>query len=319
MDMTDLDIIASLVQDGRKSLRMVSRELGISLRKVQNRLKKLLEDEKVLEGFITEVSFAQFGFVPVFAAIRLRAGVSKEDAIKQLLKSLSHPFYLASCIGDFHLLVAFYAENVSSVWNEIGKARLPEVADLGVSMQLPGSEARFSPESLKRVDWRIIQSLRHQGRRDFAQVAEEIRISTKTVRRRFHRLQRAGLISVIPLTDANITSKKYHFCFLFVRLRGNVDADKFINQIKQELIEKGLIIYSKVTNMPFPRPIGTETLGDFHVRLSFHAWNLGAVDKAIETVRMKPEVKDLYFAITTSSSKYFPWIDQFIERQAKGD
>ena len=317
--MTDLDILASLLQDGRKSLRMVSRELGISLRKVQNRLKKLMEDEKVLIGFITQVGFGQFGFVTIFATIRLRTGVSKEDALQHLLKSLSYPFYLASCIGDFHLLVAFYAKNISDVWNEVRKARLPEVADLEVTMQLPGSEAKFLPKSLKKVDWRIIQSLRYQGRRDFAQVAKEVQRSTKTVRRKCRHLQREGLISVKPLTDANVTSKKYHFCFLFVRLRGNVDVEKFITQVRHELMEKDLIIYSKVTNTLFPRPLGTKTLGDFHVRLSFHAWNLGAVDKVIEAVRVKPEVKDLQFAITTRSYKYFPWIDQFIEGQVKGD
>jgi hypothetical protein len=47
----------------------------------------------------------------------------------------------------------------------IWKARLPEVTDLGITMQLQDDEASFLPKSVKRIDWRIIQSLRHQGRR----------------------------------------------------------------------------------------------------------------------------------------------------------
>jgi DNA-binding Lrp family transcriptional regulator len=57
--------------------------------------------------------------------------------------------------------------------------------------------------ALTPLDWKIIRALRGRARRSLGEVAKELRISTRTVRRRVERMADEGSIYVLPYVDAS--------------------------------------------------------------------------------------------------------------------
>jgi Lrp/AsnC family transcriptional regulator, regulator for asnA, asnC and gidA len=56
--------------------------------------------------------------------------------------------------------------------------------------------------ALDETDERIIEALNHDGRRPFTQIARELGINEATVRHRYARLVRRGVIQVVAISDA---------------------------------------------------------------------------------------------------------------------
>jgi DNA-binding Lrp family transcriptional regulator len=75
MDKLDDNIIKSLNENGRKSLRTISKELKVSLSTISNRIKKL-EEEKLIEGYIPIINLERAGF-DLTAVINLKIAHGK--------------------------------------------------------------------------------------------------------------------------------------------------------------------------------------------------------------------------------------------------
>jgi len=61
MDKLDNAIIKSLNENGRKSLRTVSKELKVSLSTIANRLKRM-ENIGIIERFVPVINYEKIGF-----------------------------------------------------------------------------------------------------------------------------------------------------------------------------------------------------------------------------------------------------------------
>ncbi|HUR67818.1 MAG TPA: AsnC family transcriptional regulator [Candidatus Thermoplasmatota archaeon] len=55
--------------------------------------------------------------------------------------------------------------------------------------------------TLSALDWRIVEAMRGNARRPLPEVADEISISAKTVKRRFERMAEEGSVLCVPLVD----------------------------------------------------------------------------------------------------------------------
>jgi Lrp/AsnC family transcriptional regulator for asnA, asnC and gidA len=57
-------------------------------------------------------------------------------------------------------------------------------------------------DALDELDERIIEALNHDGRRPFTQLAKELGVNEATIRHRYARLIRRGVIQVVAISDA---------------------------------------------------------------------------------------------------------------------
>ncbi len=71
---------------------------------------------------------------------------------------------------------------------------------------------------LDETDERIIEALNHDGRRPFTQIARELGVNEATVRHRYARLARRGVIQVVGISDA--LALGLVFAEVGVRVRG---------------------------------------------------------------------------------------------------
>jgi Lrp/AsnC family transcriptional regulator for asnA, asnC and gidA len=77
--------------------------------------------------------------------------------------------------------------------------------------------------ALDESDVRIIEELNEDGRRPFAEIARKIGLSEATVRNRFARLARRGVIQVVVLADA--IELGLVFAEIGIRIRGGTVAE----------------------------------------------------------------------------------------------
>lgn len=113
IDSTDLKLIKLLNEDAKKTLKELSREIGLSISAVKKRLEKL-EKLQVIKKYTVVVDHRKLG-LGLTAFLRLE--VDPKD-LKSLIQRLSH--YKEVCevhriTGDHNLLVKVRAKDIPSL------------------------------------------------------------------------------------------------------------------------------------------------------------------------------------------------------------
>ncbi|MEK6968136.1 MAG: Lrp/AsnC family transcriptional regulator [Nanoarchaeota archaeon] len=103
LDETDKQIINSLLQNSRLSLREIAKKTGISVATAMNRLKKL-ESSSLITGYTTKVDYEKAGFdIEVMIEIR----ISKGKLFEVENKIAIHPnvFAVYDVTGSFDCII----------------------------------------------------------------------------------------------------------------------------------------------------------------------------------------------------------------------
>jgi DNA-binding Lrp family transcriptional regulator len=103
MDKIDYDIIKSLNQNGRKSLRTISKELKISLSTVSNRLKRL-EQEGIILGYIPIISTEKIG-LDLAAVINLKITHGKLIETQKKISKDNHISAIYDITGEWDSVI----------------------------------------------------------------------------------------------------------------------------------------------------------------------------------------------------------------------
>jgi DNA-binding Lrp family transcriptional regulator len=103
MDKLDKDIIKSLNENGRKSLRTISKELKVSLSTVSNRLKKL-EEEGIVERYIPVINLEK-AELDLTAVINLKITHGKLIETQKRISKDSHISAIYDITGDWDSLI----------------------------------------------------------------------------------------------------------------------------------------------------------------------------------------------------------------------
>lgn len=110
-------ILESLMKDGRKSIRKVARDIGVSPSTVSNHLEELMEDG-VIKQFKPAINYEKLGF-DLTAITKIQAKGSEITSIVERLKdegSLTHVYEIT---GEFDILVIGKFDSRESMNREI--------------------------------------------------------------------------------------------------------------------------------------------------------------------------------------------------------
>lgn len=105
-DPTDLALLRSLREDGRRSVSALARDLHLSRSAVHQRLERLI-DARVLLGFTPTVDSAQLGNdISAFVLLTAGQGASLDwPPLRRALVQLPHVEYAALVTGDADVLL----------------------------------------------------------------------------------------------------------------------------------------------------------------------------------------------------------------------
>jgi DNA-binding Lrp family transcriptional regulator len=156
---------------------------------------------------------------------------------------------------------------------------------------------------LGRLDWRILKALRYRARRPLSEVAGDIGVSVRTVRRRFDRMLREGSMFIVPAVDPSKAPGTILFELLFYT---TPDADSStLQRVLRTYEDRYLYHYA---------PSST-ALGNFDVLLA--AGTAGEVEELRQRGRLIPGISKVVALVFRGWSEYTDWIDAAIDERLK--
>ena len=191
MDKTDIILCQLLLANSRLSYRELSEKLDLSVTAVHNRIQSLI-DVGIIRKFTAGLSiFAQnaihvfiFGNSKTLSVSNLKSKLEKQGSIYWLAVGGGNVLYIGAylkSLGDLEPLIRFVKEAAEMTEPTVGLTGSPVPAFL--------KNAKINPDNkLCELDYKIIRSLQNDSRKATSIVAEELGVSTKTVRRRLTRM-----------------------------------------------------------------------------------------------------------------------------------
>lgn len=197
MDNTDLQIMKELLQDSRQPIRKIGYNLNVSYNTVNNRIKRMKE-QQIIDKFITTVNHEIFGYKKVYLLI---SGINIEQ--KENTEHYNHEIFdilnLAGkiskwymCVGQLNSFGILIKDDVEEKINSIRKLVKTSIKILGI--QEP-AKTRMELKRLSKTDLKLIYYLVKNPKITIDDLAENIEITTKTVKRRLDDLIKNKVIS----------------------------------------------------------------------------------------------------------------------------
>lgn len=186
-----------LLANSRLSYRELAEKLNLSVTAVHNRIQDLI-DRGILRKFTARPSILAQNAIHI-----LIFGTSKINSIRELkpkLESQGSIYWLAVGGGSV-LYIGAYLRHIAELEQLVSfikeTAEMPEpTIGITTSPIPPNLKALEIETDLCNLDYKIIGSLKDDSRKAIADVAEELGVSAKTVRRRLDRMVKNFLIEL---------------------------------------------------------------------------------------------------------------------------
>jgi DNA-binding Lrp family transcriptional regulator len=197
LDKTDLILCQLLLANSRMSYRELAEKLDLSITAIHNRIQSLI-DAGIIRKFTTSLSiFAQnaihvfiYGNSKTKSITSLKTKMENHGSIYWLAVAGGNFLYIAAylkSLTEMEALVRFVKENAEILEPTVGLTGFP-FPPLLKNVKID------SKNKLCELDYKIIRSLKDDSRKPVSVVAEELGISTKTVRRRLSMMIKNFLI-----------------------------------------------------------------------------------------------------------------------------
>jgi DNA-binding Lrp family transcriptional regulator len=186
-----------LLSNSRTPYRELADKLNLSVTAIHNRIQTLI-DMGIIRKFTARPSILTQNAIHI-----LIVGITKADNIRDLIPKLQKhgSIYWLAVAGGNVLYVGAYLKHIAEL-EELAcfvkeNASIPEPTVSITSSPLPANLKSLNlATDLCELDYKIIRSLKDDSRKPVANIAEEVGVSVKTVRRRLDRLVKNFLIEL---------------------------------------------------------------------------------------------------------------------------
>ncbi len=190
MDKTDMALIMLLTANSRLAYSELAEKLNLSVSAVHKRIQALIESGVICK-FTAKVSI--LGAQAIVAFISGTSQLSTFQNLPQRLQEHDSIYWLALGSGKYvyvgvYLKSIYELESVVSFVKKEAELSNPKVGLMAVDPYLIPKSEKLADLTLCDLDYRIIYALKDNSRRDLSEVAGEVGVSTKTVRRRLSRM-----------------------------------------------------------------------------------------------------------------------------------
>ena len=197
MDNTDIVLCQLLLGNSRLSYSELADKLNLSVTAIHKRIQDLIES-RVIRKFTAKISLFQLDALHIVVF-----GRSKLNSVQNLPEKLESNglIYWLSVGGGNYLYIGAYLQNIGeldtliSFLKETAKMSEPTVGISTFPTPL-GILPELKDRTLYPLDYQIIGSLKNNSRKATSEVANELRVSAKTVRRRLARMMKDRLVEL---------------------------------------------------------------------------------------------------------------------------
>jgi len=251
MDETDIRLCQMLFANSRTSVRELADKLKISIQATHRRMQHLKQDG-VIHRYISFLSVEYLRTGRVYASGQTEIGDYRE--IKRLLKE-NDMVYVVLVAGENFLNISFIPRGMNDL-DAIAKY-LKDTIRIQSPMISIESQVRFGgtvlnrrytgPSELSSVDYRIAHALQGDSRKAVEDIANELNLSARTVKRHLDRMIDDGAIEFgldwNPGYSTGITS------LIMVKAKLGADLGKIRNRLNERFGGSLIFTTSFVNNL----------------------------------------------------------------------
>ncbi|MFX1572257.1 MAG: winged helix-turn-helix transcriptional regulator [Promethearchaeota archaeon] len=252
MDEIDLKIILLLFNNSRLTYREISDYLGLSVNAVYKRVQFLI-DLRIIEKFAARLKpyainaiysfiFGQSNAQNIDQAISI---LGEHDNTWQIILSSRNYMYIGAMLENIHQL-----DEYSSFVSQNAEIQTPQVGLLsGVAYNIPIPYIVPKSRSMNydNLDLDIIRALHNDSRKPISEVADEVKSTSNTIRRRLTRMIEEGIIELS--IDFNPEASNDIFATFQINVNPSVDKNK-IAQFLNEKYHPNLFFCWTFSNLP---------------------------------------------------------------------
>ncbi|MBA7539206.1 hypothetical protein ES705_31485 [subsurface metagenome] len=250
MDEIDLKISMLLVANSRTPYKQLADVFHISVNSIHKRVKSLVE-LGIIQKFKARLGFANF---PTISNIVMFGTPTVKDK-KHLLEKLGDNefvYNISRASGNLFYIHA-YIRNMNELDTLVTFVRKTgKISELtvGIDRNMP-SISIIDKIKLKNLDYLIVNSLKDNSRKTISDVAEEVGVSTKTIKRRLDNLIENSLIELQIDWYPDLI-----FTMIILKLKSDslIDDRDFISSLKKTYGSKIVFSWS-FSNLPHTKLI----------------------------------------------------------------
>ena len=270
------------VWNTKKSYTEIASKLGVDEETVRNRIKHLRESGFLL-GYRVVPNPVLLGRAFASLRIEFKDRDSKQAAIPRLAQT-GGVINIGSTYDKSVLVTMFADEN-----QDFPKL----IANTGIDGQVtlvPGIGLRTTSFRMTRLDWEIVSLVLRDAERKLDEIAKQLRVSTRTVKRRVNMMMDEAAIFAMPIVDLRKTEG------ISYQLRVQVEPDKKSQVEKQ--------VTSKIGNVVF-RASDSQNGSIF----GFTGANVAEGNEILEWVKDQPGVESATMNIAEKVVHAFDWLE----------
>jgi DNA-binding Lrp family transcriptional regulator len=230
LDRKDLDIMRTLLVSGRASYQTIGDAVGLSSNAAKARVMRMMKSGTIVR-FVTNVKLEALGYDLIYVTIT--HAYDLDAKILKKVKLVGDTFMVINCVGGVTVLgIAVRGELEKKM--ELVKTLLEPAIVASIS------PVRASPvKRLTRTDLMLIRHLLKYPRATVNDIAKAIKISTRTVKRRFDVLTKNDVMHFMILFNPAAMKGYIHFSMML-----EVDERKYrdvVRYIYKELSDSFLL------------------------------------------------------------------------------
>jgi len=219
MDETDLFIIRKLLENSRLTFREIADMTDMSVSAIHKRIKKL-EDDGIINAYIARPS--QIALKHLWVAI---FGTSKAKSMDVVSKELGQHenISMVSITGGKFIYIKAYLRSISelqeysSYVSKVAQISEPTIGIINVPYVT-------TPEPLTSIDYKILKTLNRDARKPITDIADDVGLSAKTVRKRLNRMSEHKLVSFTIQWTPMYENSYFTLFYLFLNEGTNLNS-----------------------------------------------------------------------------------------------
>jgi len=291
MDEIDLILLKKLMEDSRVTYRELAEMTDMSVSAIHKRIKKLVGDE-IINAFIARPSIIALKYLSVVIF-----GISKAKSLDAACKELGQHeniYAIATASGKF-LCIAGFLEDITSLRDY--SAYVSKTANISEpTIGIENVPYITLPESLTTMDYKILKTLNRDARKPISDIAEDVGLSSKTVRKRLDRMIENNLVTFS--IEWTLKAERNMSLVIHLFLKEGTNIDTTIEHLYEKYSQnvEYCTSYSNIPNF-IEMLIWGKTVQE-----------LFKIQEELQTVGFKNVIPHLYLSV-----KYYDcWVDQLL-------
>ncbi|MHA2182730.1 MAG: winged helix-turn-helix transcriptional regulator [Promethearchaeota archaeon] len=290
MDETDYLLLKKLLENSRVTYRELADMTDMSVSAIHKRIRSLIDD-----GYITTF-IARPSYIALKTLIVLIFGTSNAKSMDEVSKELGQheSIHYVGISGGKYLQVSAILRDLSELQefsSYVTKTAHISEPTIGI-VNVPYLTL---PEPLTSIDYKILKTLNRDARKPITDIADDVGISAKTVRKRLDRMVENNLAT---FTIELIIHKIILITVFHVYLNEGTNMSSTIQRINEKY-SKNLVYCLNYSNIP-----------NF---ITLHTWALNAQEsQRIQEELQNEGFKDIIPRIFLSAKWYECWVDQLL-------